>query len=110
MLAAAGLVMNVSHAGLVSVTDEAGAPLATVMVTQTVTAARKIAYRRWRFEYATPGKTRRWTPRSPGSRTRRRGALPDRPEGLSHRLRKPGFRDAFVANHRGRRIAAGRPP
>ena len=42
MLAAASLAMNVSQAALVSVADEAGAPLATVMVTQTVTAARKL--------------------------------------------------------------------
>ncbi len=96
VLAAAGLATNVSHAALVSVTDEAGAPLATVMVTQTVTAARKLDTADG--GYATPGKTQpvdaevtRFTDAT-GAAT-----LPDRPEGLSYRLRKPGFRDAFVA-------------
>ena len=55
MLAAAGFATNVSHAALVSVADEAGAPLAIVMVTQTVTAARKLDTADG--GYATPGKT-----------------------------------------------------
>ena len=96
MLAAACLATNLSHAALVSVADEAGAPLATVMVTQTVTAARKLDTADG--GYATPGRTQpvdaeitRFTDAT-GTAT-----LPDRPEGLSYRLRKPGFRDALIA-------------
>ena len=107
MPAAAGLATNVSHAALVSVTDEAGAPLATVMVTQTVTAARKLDTADG--GYATPGKTQpvdaevtRFTDAA-GAAT-----LPDRPDGLSYRLRKPGFRDAVVVTTEAGEVASGR--
>ena len=91
------LLLSAAASGAtVSVTDEAGAPLATVMVLQTVTAARKLDTADG--GYATPGKTEPVDPEV----TRFTGAagtveFPERAEGLSYRLRKPGYSDAYAA-------------
>ena len=85
-----------AHSATVAVTDPAGAPLETVMVTQTVTNARKLDTADG--GYATPGKTQvvdkevtRFTD-STG-----KAVLPDRPDALTYRFRKPGFRDATAS-------------
>ena len=99
-IAAAWLLASGAHAATLTVTDDAGRPLPTVMVTQTVTTARKLDTAD--AGYATPGKAQLVDPEV----TRFTDAngiatLPDRAQGLNYRLRKPGFRDALVATQPG---------
>ena len=96
VIIAAWLLASGAHAATVTVKDEAGGPLATVMVTQTVTDARKLDTADG--GYATPGKTQlvdvevtRFTD-SAGM-----AILPDRAAALTYRLRKPGFRDTTIS-------------
>ncbi len=96
VIIAAWLFASVAQAATVTVKDEAGGALATVMVTQTVTDARKLDTADG--GYATPGKAQlvdvevtRFTD-SAGM-----AILPDRAAALTYRLRKPGFRDAVVS-------------
>jgi virginiamycin B lyase len=95
VIGSALLLAGPVHAATVTVTDEAGAALATVMVTQTVTAARKLDTTDG--GYATPGKTQVVDPEVTRF-TDSNGTvlLPDRATALTYRLRKPGFRDAMV--------------
>ncbi len=87
---------GVARAATVSVTDETGAPLATVMVTESVTDARRLDTAD--AGYATPGRRETVDPEvtrftdASGTTT-----FVDRGAGLTYRLRKPGFRDAHVA-------------
>ena len=98
-LLAIGLALLASltaTAATVRVTDDAGAPLATVMVTQTATEARKLDTADG--GYATPGRTQPVDPEV----TRFTGdggtvEFADRAGGLTYRLRRPGYRDAVVA-------------
>jgi streptogramin lyase len=96
VIVAVALAADASLAATVSVTDEAGAPLPTVMVTQAVTQARKLDTADG--GYATPGKTQvvdaevtRFTA-ADGT-----AVFDDRAAGLTYRFRKPGFRDAYAA-------------
>jgi streptogramin lyase len=93
---AIALFVTVAQGGTVLVTDEAGDPLQTVMVTQTLDKARKLDTADG--GYATPGKTQivdpeitRFTDESG------QVSMPDRPGGLNYRLRKPGFRDVMLS-------------
>ena len=97
-LLAAGLVLLAPlavRAATIQVADESGTPLPTVMVTQTVTEARRLDTADG--GYATPGRTQPVDPEI----TRFTGdggtvEFADRAGGLSYRLRRPGFRDAVV--------------
>jgi streptogramin lyase len=98
-LLAAGLALLVpftATAAMVRVTDDAGTPLATVMVTQTATEGRKLDTADG--GYATPGRAQPVAPEV----TRFTGdggtvEFADRGGGLTYRLRRPGYRDAVVA-------------
>ena len=95
-LTVAWLAAGAAPAATVSVTDETGAPLPTVMVTQSVTDARKLDTEDG--GYATPGRAEVVDPEV----TRFTDAtgvvtMPDRPGGLTYRMRKPGYRDAVAA-------------
>jgi streptogramin lyase len=82
-------------AATIAVTDAAGTPLATVMVTQSVIDGRRLDTADG--GYATPGQTQFVDPEI--SRfTNAAGVVEfaDRPGGQSYRLRKPGFRDVVV--------------
>lgn len=94
--ASAAIAWGAADAATVFVTDEAGAPLPTVMVTQSATdpAPPDVSD----GGYALPGKANRVDARvtrftDAGGRV----TLPDRPRALTYRLRKPGFRDAVIA-------------
>jgi virginiamycin B lyase len=96
VIGAAWLSASAAQAVTVTVTDEAGAAIATVMVTQTVTAGRKLDTSDG--GYATPGKTGVVDPEVTRFTDANGTAnLPDRAAGLTYRLRKPGFRDAYVS-------------
>jgi streptogramin lyase len=95
-LAAAWLTASSAQAATVAVTDETGAPLAIVMVTQSVTDGRKLDTADG--GYATPGKAEVVDPEiTRFTDAAGRVTMPDRSGGLTYRLRKPGFRDAVIA-------------
>jgi virginiamycin B lyase len=94
-ITAAWVLAGAANAATISVTNDAGVPLPTVMVSQTVTAARRLDTSDG--GYATPGRAElvdaevtRFTDAT-GTAT-----LPDRATGLTYRFRKPGYRDANV--------------
>ncbi len=99
-IAAAWMASCTTQAATLSVKDEGGTALATVMVTQSVTDARKLDTSDG--GYATPGKAEIVDPEFTRF-TDEAGAvtMPDRPSGLTYRFRKPGFRDVVVTTQPG---------
>ncbi len=86
----------VAEPATLSVTDEAGEPLPTAMVTQTLEAARKLDTAD--EGYATPGKTQVVDPEiSRFTDAAGQVLLPDRSGVVNYRLRKPGFRDVTIS-------------
>ena len=102
-ITAVWLLTGVTHAATITVTDDAGRPLPTVMVTQTLTAARKLDTAD--AGYATPGKAQRVDPEvTRFTNANGIATLPDRAEAQDYRLRKPGFRDALFAAQPGEAV------
>jgi virginiamycin B lyase len=99
------LLTGATHAATITVTDDAGRPLPTVMVTQTLTAARKLDTAD--AGYATPGKAQRVDPEvTRFTNANGVATLPDRAEAQGYRLRKPGFHDALFAAQPGEAVPA----
>src|SRR4051812_895690 len=95
VLAVCSAIATTSSAVIVSVTDPAGVPLASAMVTQTVAhpAPRDIADN----GYQQPGQQRiAETETTAFTGTAGTARLPDRVVEMQYRVRKPGYQDALV--------------